>query len=135
MTPARTWSPKRAIVVVDAVLVALALVAVPFTTDATGRVLLVVLAALGALWTAHFAVRRLTADDTGLTLGTLTGAKHLPWHEVKIKLVHTRRLGREVATLELDWARGDDEKLYVLTPFDLGTDPVEVTDVLHALRP
>ncbi|CAL9661380.1 hypothetical protein SUDANB95_06996 [Actinosynnema sp. ALI-1.44] len=96
----------------------------------TGTALVLALAAYGT-----FVRPRLTADDTGLTVRTLTGPRHLPWHEVHVKLVHTRRLGREVATLELDWHRGEDEQLYVLTPTDLGADPREVADVLHALRP
>nr|BFE47228.1 PH domain-containing protein [Saccharothrix mutabilis subsp. capreolus] len=96
----------------------------------TGTALVLALAAYGT-----FVRPRLTADDTGLTVRTLTGPRHLPWHEVHVKLAHTRRLGREVATLELDWHRGEDEQLYVLTPTDLGADPREVADVLHALRP
>ncbi|RKT51859.1 PH (Pleckstrin Homology) domain-containing protein [Saccharothrix australiensis] len=96
----------------------------------TATAFLLALAAYGT-----FVRPKLTADDTGLTVRTVTGRRHLPWHQVKVKLVHTRRLGREVATLELDWQQGDDEQLFVLTPMDLGADPRDVADVLHALRP
>ena len=91
------------------------------------------LLALGAYGTL---VRpRLLVDDSGLTVRTLSGARLLPWHEVNVRLARTRRLGRETATLELDWRRGEDEQLFVFTPMDLGTDPRDVADVLHALRP
>lgn len=118
-------------------LAAVSLLATILTSETTGRLLLglatLLLLGLGAYGTV---VRpRLVVDDTGLTVRTLSGAHHLPWHEVKVRLVHTRRLGRETATLELDWHRGDDEQLFVLTQLDLGTDPRDVADVLHALRP
>ncbi len=89
--------------------------------------------ALGAYGT--FVRPRLLVDDSGLTVRTLSGPRQLPWHEVKVRLVRTRRLGRETPTLELDWRRGEDEQLFVLTTMDLGTDPRDVADVLHALRP
>ncbi len=114
-----------------------ALLAAVLGTEPTTRVLLgtatVLLLGLAAYGT--FLRPKLTADPTGLTVRTVTGTRHLPWHEVKVKLAHTRRLGREVATLELDWQQGEEEQLFVLTPMDLGTDPRDVADVLHALRP
>lgn len=137
MTPPRSWSPRPAAIALAWVSAAVALLLTVLGPDATTRLLMgtgtalvVALAAYGTL------VRpRLTADDSGLTVRTLTGRHHLPWHEVHVKLVHTRRLGREAATLELDWHRGEDEQLFVLTPTDLGADPRDVADVLHALRP
>lgn len=137
MTPHRSWSPRPAALALLWVLTAVALLLTVLGPDAatrlfmgTGTALVLAMAAYGT-----FVRPRLTADDTGLTVRTLTGPRHLPWHEVHVKLVHSRRLGREVATLELDWHRGEDEQLYVLTPTDLGADPREVADVLHALRP
>lgn len=119
------------------ILAALALLAASLSAEATTRVLLGTATALLAALAAYGTLLRpkLTADDTGLTVRTVTGSRHLPWHEVKVKLAHTRRLGREVSTLELDWQRGEDEQLYVLTLMDLGTDPRDVADVLHAMRP
>jgi hypothetical protein len=107
------------------------------SSEATSRIFLglatLVLLALGAYGTL---VRpRLLVDDSGLTVRTLSGPRQLPWHEVSVRLARTRRLGRETATLELDWRRGEDEQLFVFTPMDLGTDPRDVADVLHALRP
>jgi hypothetical protein len=107
------------------------------SSEPTSRVFLglatLLMLALGAYGT--FVRPRLLVDDSGLTVRTLSGARRLPWHEVKVRLARTRRLGRETATLELDWRHGEDEHLFVFTPMDLGTDPRDVADVLHALRP
>lgn len=137
MTQPRSWSPKPALVGVAWALAAVALLAAALSSEATTRLLLGTATAFLAALAAYGTVLRprLAVDDTGLTVRTVTGPRHLPWHEVKVKLAHTRRLGREVTTLELDWERGEDEQLYVLTTADLGTDPRDVADVLHALRP
>ncbi|ONI82122.1 hypothetical protein ALI22I_38900 [Saccharothrix sp. ALI-22-I] len=116
---------------------AVSLLVTILSSEATSRLFLglatVLLLGLGAYGT--FVRPRLLVDDSGLTVRTLTGTRQLPWHEVKVRLAQTRRLGRETATLELDWQRGEDEQLFVFTPIDLGTDPRDVADVLHALRP
>jgi hypothetical protein len=118
-------------------LAVLFLLAAIINSDPVGRVFLglatLTQLALGAYGT--FVRPRLLVDDSGLTVRTLSGARRLPWHEVKVRLARTRRLGRETATLELDWRRGEHEQLFVFTPLDLGTDPRDVADVLHALRP
>ncbi|WP_033428169.1 PH domain-containing protein [Saccharothrix syringae] len=137
MNPPRSWSPKPVLVGVAWGLAAVSLLVTVLSSEATTRLLLglatLLLLALGTHGT--FVRPRLLVDDSGVTVRTPTGARHLPWHEVKVRLVHTRRLGRETATLELDWHRGEDEQLFVLTQLDLGTDPRDVADVLHALRP
>ncbi|MEU6154861.1 PH domain-containing protein [Actinosynnema sp. NPDC047251] len=137
MTEPRSWSPRPAVVGVAWALAAAALLTALLSAEPTTRLLLgtatAFLAALAAYGT--FLRPKLAVDDTGLTVRTVTGPRHLPWHEVKVKLAHTRRLGREMTTLELDWERGEDEQLYVLTITDLGADPRDVADVLHALRP
>ncbi|GAA1330336.1 PH domain-containing protein [Saccharothrix algeriensis] len=137
MTPLRSWAPRPAVAVVAWATAAAALVAALLGGEPAEVVFLGTAAALLLAIAAYstFLRPRLAADDTGLTVRTVTGARHLPWHEVQVKLVRTRRLGREVATLELDWRRGEDEQLFVLTPLDLGADPHDVADVLHALRP
>ncbi|WP_308258495.1 PH domain-containing protein [Saccharothrix obliqua] len=137
MSEPRSWSPKPAVVAVSWAAAAGALLAAVLGSEATTKVLLGAVAALLAAFAAYGTLLRpkLTVDETGLTIRTVTGPRHLPWHEVKVKLVHTRRLGREVPTVELDWQRGEDEQLFVLTTADLGTDPREVAEVLHALRP
>ncbi|MFD1152130.1 PH domain-containing protein [Saccharothrix hoggarensis] len=137
MNPPRSWSPQPGMVGLAWGLAAVSLLVTIIGSDPTGRVFLclatLLLLALGAYGT--FVRPRLLVDDSGLTVRTLTGARLLPWHEVKVRLARTRRLGRETATLELDWKRGEDEELFVFTPMDLGTDPRDVADVLHALRP
>ncbi|MFD7652499.1 PH domain-containing protein [Actinosynnema sp. NPDC059797] len=137
MNQPRSWSPRPGLVGLAWGLAAASLLVTVLSSEATTRLLLglatLLLVGLGAHG-AH--VRpRLTADDAGLTVRTLAGARLLPWHEVKVRLEHTRRLGRESVALELDWERGEDERLFVLTWVDLGADPRDVADVLHALRP
>jgi hypothetical protein len=131
------WSPQSGAVGTawagGVVTLALAVLA----EENTGRLLLG-LAAVLLLFLALYgtiARPRLTADDTGLAVRGLTGRRHWPWHDVTVRLVHSRRLGRDSQSLELDCRSGEDEHLIVLTRLDLGTDPVEVADVLHALRP
>lgn len=129
----RTWSTPAPLVAV-AWVSALALAAAAFlATDNAGR-LLIGLATLLVMYLAAFATiarPRLTADVNGLAVRGFTGTTRLPWHEVKVKLQTTRRLGREQQALELD----ADDRLVVLTKLDLGAEPEEVAGVLHALRP
>jgi hypothetical protein len=137
VNPSRTWSPQPGLVGLAWGLAAVFLLVTILSSDPVSRVFLslatLVQLALGAYGT--FVRPRLLVDDSGLTVRTLSGARQLPWHEVKVRLARSRRLGRETATLELDWRHGEDEQLFVFTPLDLGTDPRDVMDVLHALRP
>ncbi|MFI9008662.1 PH domain-containing protein [Actinosynnema sp. NPDC053489] len=137
MNPPRTWSPQPGMVGLAWGLAAVFLLVTIISSDPMSRVFLglatLVQLALGAHGT--FVRPRLLVDDSGLTVRTLSGPRRLPWHEVKVRLVRTRRFGRETPTLELDWQHGEDEQLFVLTTVDLGTDPRDVADVLHALRP
>jgi len=107
-----------------------------FTDDPPGRVLLGTLAlalALGGLY--GVVVRpRLAADAEGVTVRGLTGRRRWTWAEVNIRLVRTRRFGREVATLELDAVGAEVPDLVVLGRLDLGEDPVDVVDALLAMR-
>ena len=129
----RTWSTPAPLVAAAWVLAALLAFATVITTENAGR-LLIGLAALLVSYLAAFASLarpRLSADANGLAVRGFASTTLLPWHEVKVKLQHTRRLGREQQTLELD----ADDRLVVLTKLDLGADPEEVASVLHALRP
>lgn len=67
----------------------------------------------------------------------LTGAMHLPWTHLRVRVQESRRLGLRVRTLELDTAVGpdDDGRLVVLGRRDLGADPGEVADRLAHLDP
>lgn len=104
--------------------------------DPPGRVLLGTLALLLAaagLFTS-VARPRLAADHEGIAVRGLTGTRRWTWAEVNVRLVHTRRLGRETATIEVDAENADPPHLVVLGRFDLGADPEEVVDELLALR-
>jgi len=133
----RSWAPLPGVVALAWGLAAAALLAALLSDENSARLLMGVAALLGVvLGTYGTIVRpRLRVDDSGLHVKTLTGVHDFAWHEVKIRPVRTRRLGRESHSLELDWERGEDEHLVVLTWLDLGADPRDVAEVLHALRP
>jgi PH (Pleckstrin Homology) domain-containing protein len=127
-----SWAPRAPLIGLAWVLAAAATAWVIFTDDLPGRVLLSV-AAIGLVMLALFgtvARPRLIADAAGVTVRGLTGRRHWSWAEVNVRLVHTRRLGREMATVELD----AEDDLVVLGWFDLGADPVDVVDAIRALR-
>ncbi|GHH35414.1 hypothetical protein GCM10017774_20470 [Lentzea cavernae] len=129
----RTWSTPAPLVAI-AWVAALALAFATFIADDNAGRLLIGLATLLVSYLAAFgsiARPRLTADADGLAVRGFASTTLLPWHEVKVKLQTTRRLGREQQSLELD----ADDRLVVLTRLDLGVDPEEVAGVLHALRP
>jgi hypothetical protein len=102
------------------------------TEDRPGQVLISVAAltlVLGGLF-GTVARPRLAADADGITVRSLTGRRHWPWAAVNVRLAHTRRLGRDVTTVEID----ADPDLVVLGRFDLGADPVDVIDAIRELR-
>ncbi len=138
MTPpaAKTWAPRVEIVVVAWGLAVAAVLAAAFTDDPPGRVLLAAVALLLALAAVFATVARprLAADHAGITVRGLTGARHWPWAEVNVRLVRTRRLGRDAATLEVDADNAEPPALVVLGRLDLGADPEDVVDELLALR-
>jgi hypothetical protein len=56
----------------------------------------------------------------------------LAWNEIeRLRLDERRRLGTRSASLEID--TGD--QLYLLGPYDLGTDPADAVEALDRLRP
>ena len=77
---------------------------------------------------------RLAADQDGITVRGLTGARSWRWAEVNVRLVRTRRLGRDAATLEVDADNAEQPALIVLGRLDLGADPEDVVEELLALR-
>ncbi|MEJ8281368.1 PH domain-containing protein [Pseudonocardia spirodelae] len=80
---------------------------------------------------------RLEAGPEGITVRRLTWTRHVPWSRVdEVRLLRTRRLGRESVLLELELRDVDDaERLVVLGRAELGADPVDVADDLAVLRP
>jgi hypothetical protein len=138
--PGRRWSPPATLVALGWLGTAAALFwGVWGAAEPTGRLLAgVTVLVLGSA--ALFGSRarpRLAADDTGLVVRGLTGETRFDWARVsRLRLVRTRRFGREMPTLEID-ARGPDDRddrLMVFGWLDLGTDPRDVAEDLDALR-
>lgn len=133
---AKSWAPKAELAVLAWVLAAVAGGWAVLTDDPPGRVLVGVVAlalALVGLF-ATVARPRLAADRQGLTVRHLTGSRHWTWGEVNVRLVHTRRLGRETSVVEVDADNAEPPALVVLGWFDLGADPEDVVDALLELR-
>ncbi len=107
--------------------------------DPAGR-LIAGLAAVGlglAALYGSLARPRLRADADGLTVGGLRRSRHYPWPLVQgVRVVRTRRFGRESSLLEVDTltAAGADQ-LFVFGRLDLDADPEDVAPRLLALRP
>lgn len=103
-----------------------------FTVDPTGRWLVWAAAALLFGIAAMDVLLRppLRADAAGLTVRTLTGHTIAAWSQVELNLRQHQRLGRSVATLEIDI----HDDLIILSRRELGTDPEAVLDQLTRLR-
>lgn len=130
-TTSLSWAPRTAETGLAA-LGGLAMSALGFTVDPTGRWLVWAAAALlFGIAAIDLLVRpRLSADPYGVTVRALTGTTSAPWVEVEVSLRQHQRFGRSVATLELEL----DEKLIILGRRELGSDPKEVLARLHDLR-
>lgn len=136
LSSAKTWAPQPSVVVLAWVLAVVAGAWAAFTDDPPGRVLIGVVAlllALGGVFTT-VARPRLAADHEGLAVRGLTGTRRWRWAEVNVRLVRTRRLGRDTATLEVDAENAEPPALVVLGRLELGADPEDVVEELLALR-
>jgi hypothetical protein len=133
---ARTWAPKVELTALAWVSAVLAAAWAVFTDDPPGRVLLGAVALMLAFVALFGTVvrPRLAADAEGVTVRGLTGSRRYAWAEVNVRLARTRRLGRDVATVELDAEAAEEPGLVVLGRLDLGTDPEDVVDALLELR-
>ena len=110
----------------------MATAAVTLVTDAPGRILAIIAAAgLLAFATVSWRARpKLAISDDGLL--NSRAAAHASARKPDIKIIRItefRRIARKVRLLEIDTT---DDRLFVLTRWDLGTDPVEVLDALTA---
>lgn len=132
----RSWAPKVELAVLAWVLAFIAAAWAVYTDDPPGRVLTGAVALMLALAGLFGVVARprLAAGPLGVTVRGLTGRRSWPWAEVNVRLVRTRRLGRDVATLELDADNAAEPALVVLGRLDLGADPEDVVDALLELR-
>lgn len=127
-----SWAPHPGLVAIGWVAAAGAGAWAFLVDDAPGRILLGVAAIVlvaGALF-GTVARPRLAADTGGITVRNLGGRRHWAWPDVTVRLVRTRRLGRDVPMVELD----SEDDLVVLGWLDLGTDPADVIDAITALR-
>jgi hypothetical protein len=126
------WSPPAVLVSVGWVAAAGAVLFAVFTDDGAGRLLISAAALVAALLALFGTVARprLAADSGGVTVRSLIGRRQWTWAEVTVRVVRTRRLGREVSTLELD----ADSDLVVLGWLDLGVAPEDVAEALTGLR-
>ncbi|GAB3438245.1 PH domain-containing protein [Actinophytocola sediminis] len=131
-----TWAPRPELTVLALVAAAAAATWAGFTDDPPGQLLLGAVALfLAAAGVFGLVVRpRLAADQRGVTVRGLTGRRTWTWGEVNVRLVRTRRLGRETTAIELDADHAEVPDLVVLGRLDLGADPEDVVDALLALR-
>ena len=110
----------------------IAVAAVTAVTDAPGRVLAGI-AGAGLLLFATLSWRarpKLAITNSGLVIRGWFGTHTLRRDDLKlIRITEFRRLARKVRLLEIDTV---DDKLLVLTRWDLGADPLDVLDVLTA---
>ncbi|TCO64643.1 PH domain-containing protein [Actinocrispum wychmicini] len=127
-----SWSPPALLVSIGWLAAVGAVVFAVVTSDRAGQVLLGVAALVLLLLTLHGTIARprLAADSNGLTVRGLTRRQQWTWAEVNVRVVRTRRLGRQVSTLELDF----DDTLLVLGWIDLGVAPEDVAEALRELR-
>lgn len=109
------------------------------TADVPG-LLLAVAATVGLGVAALYGTRarpRLRADGDGVTVGGLTGRRHVPWSQIRdVQARAVRRWGRDSTMVEMDVVEPDGtERLLVFGRLDLGDDPVDVAEAVRAARP
>ena len=106
--------------------------AVTLVTDAPGRILAII-AAAGLLVFATLSWRarpKLAISDGGLLIRGPLRTHRLGKADIKIiRITEFQRIARKVRLLEID---ATDDRLFVLTRWDLGTDPLDVLDALTA---
>lgn len=128
-----SWAPKNAAVILIGIAgILLAIMAVTVVTDLPGRVLGGV-AALGLLVFALGSWRarpKLAITAEGLQVRGWVTSRVLRREDISlIRITEFQRLARKQRLLEIDCT---DDRLYVFTRWDLGTDPVGVLDALTA---
>ncbi|WP_433505091.1 PH domain-containing protein [Pseudonocardia halophobica] len=136
------WAPAPGLVVLAWVLTAAALgwlaVLLLGHADPAGR-LIAGVAALGLGYAAlvgTVARPRLALHRHGLEVRSLTRTRSVDWPAVqRVRVLRTRRFGREASLLELDLLAGGEERLVVLGRLDLGADPEDVAEVVRPYLP
>ncbi|MGI8332438.1 PH domain-containing protein [Actinomadura scrupuli] len=137
--PARQWRVAPVYPLVKAAgAVVCAVIAVVSALSAAADRQLVLLAGVAAAGLLVFAARdvlapvHLSAGRGGLTvIRGFAGHRHIPWAEVQsIRLGERQRLGRTTRLVEIDTG----ERLHLLSSYDLGAQPEDVTEELRRLR-
>jgi hypothetical protein len=112
--------------------VVMAIASVILVTDPAGRILTGIAAAglilfAGVSWHAR---PRLAITPSGLLVRGWFRTQLLQRADIKvIRIAEFRRIGRKVRLLEID---GVDDRLLILSRWDLGTEPLDVLDALTA---
>ena len=112
--------------------IVMAISCVTVVTDPPGRLLIGVAGAglilfAGGTWRSR---PKLAITDDGLRIGGWIRPAQLRRPDIKIiRITEFRRLGRKTRLLEID---ANDGRLFVFSRWDLGTDPLDVLDVLTA---
>jgi hypothetical protein len=110
----------------------MATAAVTVVTDTPGRILSII-AATGLLLFATLSWRarpKLAISEGALLIRGPLRAHRLDKSDIEIiRITEFRRIARRVRLLEIDT---NDDRLFVLTRWDLGTDPLDVLDALTA---
>jgi hypothetical protein len=110
----------------------MAIASVILVTDPAGRILTGIAAAglilfAGVSWRAR---PRLAITPSGLLVRGWFRTQLLQRADIKvIRITEFRRIGRKVRLLEIDWV---DDRLLILSRWDLGTEPLDVLDALTA---
>lgn len=108
----------------------MAIAAVTLITDPPGRVLAGI-AGVGLLTFATLSWRarpKLAINQDGLTVAGFWRTRTYRRNEIRgVRITEFRRIARKVRLLEIDTV---DDRLVVLTRWDLGSDPLDVLDAL-----
>jgi hypothetical protein len=128
-----TWGPPTAGIIGAAVAgILLGVAVVTLVTDVPGRILLG-FATVGLLVFALMSWRarpKLAIAGEQLVYRGWFSVRHLTRADISlIRITEFRRIGRMVRLLEIDTA---DDRLLVLSRWDLGTNPLHVLDALTA---
>ncbi len=126
-----TWGPPTAGVIgAGGVGVLLAIAVVTLVTDVPGRILIGI-AAVGLIVFATLSWRarpKLAIDGDALIYRGWVSTRRLTRPDISlIRITEFRRIGRTVRLLEIDTI---DDRLLVLSRWDVGTDPLRVLDAL-----
>ncbi|WP_185975904.1 PH domain-containing protein [Mycolicibacterium sp. 018/SC-01/001] len=130
-TQQTTWGPPTAgILGAGGVGLLLAVAVVTLVTDLPGRILIGT-AAVGLLVFAVLSWRarpKLAIDGDALIYRGWVSTRRLTRPDISlIRITEFRRIGRTVRLLEIDTT---DDRLLVLSRWDVGTDPLRVLDAL-----